>query len=246
MNKRKIAIFVEGQAELIFTRDFLLQWHEHDGNLIAFDCFALRSNNFCYAPYTFGSIESENYYMIVNVGNDRTVLSKMLSEAPKLKNKGYQAIIGLRDMFCDEYHKKVMNRTINTEVNEKFIAGAQEIINHNENKNLFHFHYAIMEIESWILGMYQVLEKINNKLTPSFICEHLNIDLITVNPECHIYHPAECLNDIYALIGEKYGKHEGNISRITAQLTVQNYKELFVSKNCFSFNKFINDVLNLH
>lgn len=245
MNKRKIAIFVEGQAELIFTRDLLSKWFQHDSNVIGFDCYNLRSNNFNYSPYKMGSMESENYYMIVNVGNDRSVLSKMISEAPRLKNTGYQTIIGLRDMFCDDYHKKVMNRTIHSEINEKFIAGTQETINHCENKELLHFHYAIMEVETWILGMYQVLEKINNKLTPAFIKKQLKVDLTTNDPESHIYHPAQCLDNIYGLVGEKYGKHEGDIARITAQLTRQNYKELLDSPNCSSFNKFTHDVLNL-
>ena len=77
MNRRKVAVFVEGQSEYIFVRDFLCGWYNYDSSLLGIECFSLRSDRFHSVPYPFGDRESYNYYQIVNVGNDRSVLSKM-------------------------------------------------------------------------------------------------------------------------------------------------------------------------
>ena len=39
MNIRKIAVFVEGQTEYIFVRDFLCAWYEFDANKLGLECY---------------------------------------------------------------------------------------------------------------------------------------------------------------------------------------------------------------
>ena len=34
MNKRRLAVFVEGQTELVFVREFLKQWYGYDASVI--------------------------------------------------------------------------------------------------------------------------------------------------------------------------------------------------------------------
>ena len=81
MNKRKVAVFVEGQAEYVFVRDFLCRWYDYDSTLLGIECFSLRSDLYNSEPYPFGDRKSVNYYQIVNVGNDRSVLSKKIGRA---------------------------------------------------------------------------------------------------------------------------------------------------------------------
>ena len=100
MNKRRLAVFVEGQTELVFVREFLKQWYGYDTSVIGFACYNLQNNEFCDAAYQYGSEESENYFMLVNVGNDNSVLSKILSRLTYLVNQGYQLVIGLRDIIA--------------------------------------------------------------------------------------------------------------------------------------------------
>ena len=99
MNVRKVALFVEGATEQIFVRDFLAKWYDWDGQKVGFNCYALHSDNEYDAPHPYGSTDSENYFQIFNVGNDNSVLSKMLDRSERLSNVGYTLIIGLRDMF---------------------------------------------------------------------------------------------------------------------------------------------------
>ena len=37
-----IAVFVEGQTELVFAREFLLKWFEYDANQVGVDCYSLK------------------------------------------------------------------------------------------------------------------------------------------------------------------------------------------------------------
>lgn len=242
MNKRKIAIFVEGQAEYIFVRDFLCNWYEYDGNKLGIECLALRSERFNTVPYPFGNRESENYYQIVNVGNDRSVLSKMLKEAARLKNAGFQLIVGLSDMFGDDYHKAVQTRTIDESINQKFKNTRQRIINDSAHKDMLCYCFAIMEVEAWILGMSSILKHIDGYLTHSLILEQLQID-IDADPEKTYYHPAQILNNIYRLVGKQYGKHEGDIYKITSILGKDDYIELIESGKCKSFKEFAEEIL---
>lgn len=78
MNRRKVAVFVEGMTEQTFVREFLLKWYEYDAARLGIECYALRSDNQNESPFPWGDRSSENFYMILNVGNDKSVFSKML------------------------------------------------------------------------------------------------------------------------------------------------------------------------
>lgn len=244
MNKRKIAVFVEGQAEYIFVRDFLCCWYEYNADKLGIECLALRADNFNKVPYPFGSRESENFYQIVNVGNDKSVMSKMIKESERLSNVGFHLIVGLSDMYGDDYHKASRNRTINKELNFRFMQTRQDIIEHSSQKNKLRFHFAIMEVEAWILGMHEALQKIDSKLTPEWIAGQLQIDIMA-DPEVTYYHPALILDKVYRLAGKKYGKHEGDIHQITSVIDKESYLQLLNSGKCPSFKSFIKEIVDL-
>lgn len=242
MNKRKIAIFVEGQAEYIFVREFLCRWYNYDTELLGIECYEFRSDCTHGVPFPIGDRNSENFYQIFNVGNDRSVMSKMLKETPRLKNAGFRFVIGLSDMFGDDYHRTVKTRTIDETVNERFKQARQEVIDRKGYKSIVRFHFAIMEVEAWFLGMYQFLTKIDKSLTPDFILRTLKLD-ITADPEISYYHPAQVLIDIYKLAGKRYGKHESDICSITSILRKEDYQELIDSGKCKSFAEFSGEIV---
>ena len=73
----KIAIFVEGQSELILTKEFLLTMHEYCD--VRIECHALLCDIPKDVDYSFGVSDASHHYMIINVGNDNSVLSNMKS-----------------------------------------------------------------------------------------------------------------------------------------------------------------------
>lgn len=242
MNIRKIAVFVEGQTEYIFVRDFLCTWYDYDANRLGLECYQFNGNQANDVPYPYGTRKSENFYLIYNVGNDQTVMSKMLKEAPRLLNNGYDLIVGLNDMYCDSYHTCVKNRQIDTKVNEKFKDKRKDIIHRQGFDKVMKSHFAIMEVEAWFLGMYDYLQRINSRLTPELIKAQLNTD-ITQDPEISVYHPAKLLNDIYQLEKMQYGKHASDAHAITSTLTKNDYLYLMRSGKCQSFKEFIKDII---
>lgn len=242
MNTRKIAIFVEGQTEYIFVRDFLCAWYEYDVQKLGLECYQFNGNNKNTIPYPFGSKDSENFYLIYNVGNDRSVVSKMLKEVPRLQNCGYNQIVGLNDMYGDDYHASVKNRQIDINIIQKFKNERNRVIQMKKLDHLVKSYFAIMEVEAWFLGMYEYLQTIDPRLTPELIKAKLGTD-VTDDPEVTVYHPAKLLNDIYNLVGKNYDKHEREICAITSVLSKTSYTELRKSGKCQSFKDFTDNII---
>lgn len=91
---------------------------------------ALHAKKFNKVPYPVGNRDSENFYQIVNVGNDRSVISKMIKESERLNNVGFQLIVGLSDMYGDDYHRVSHNRIISNELNVRFMQARQDFPNY--------------------------------------------------------------------------------------------------------------------
>ena len=154
---KKVCVFVEGQTELIFVREFLLKWYEYQN--VSIECYQLIGNTAHSAEYDFLLQDAIVHYQLVNVGNDNKVLSWLLKRVKSLKEEGYELILGLRDMYSEHYRKQ--SRIINVELNQQIMNNVQEqIVDWLANdESLVSFHFAIMEIESWILAMHQSLLK---------------------------------------------------------------------------------------
>lgn len=227
MNVRKVALFVEGYAEQIFVRDFLVKWYDWDSAKVGFNCYTLHADDQQEESYSWGDKDSENYFQILNASNDNKVLSAMLDRADGFHNAGYTLMIGLRDMFSEEYTKKTSakhkKRVIDDEINEKYIQGAQMAIQSKSKSIDIHLHYAIMEVEAWLLGMPKYMEILTE------------ID----DPEKEIYHPAAKLAELRKEEGLTYDKHKEEIENIVGNLTKEDYLSLFHSGRCRSFRTFV-------
>lgn len=242
MNNRKLAVFVEGQTELIFVREFLKQWYNYDANIVGFDCYNLLANEFCDAEYKYGSDDSENYFFLVNVGNDRSVLSSVIGRMKFLQNKGFQLVVGLRDMYSTQYIKDAGKREIVDAVSQKHIESVKSVLQGIENGAFVDFHFAIMEVEAWLLGMSGFLEKVDECLTTEYVRQNVGINLED-DPEKSIFHPAAELGKIYMLVGKQYDKHQSDISAIMSKLNTDDFIKLMESGKCQTFKRFAESLL---
>ena len=242
MNKRRLAVFVEGQTELVFVREFLKQWYGYDTSVIGFACYNLQNNEFRDAAYQYGSEDSENYFMIVNVGNDNSVLSSIIGRLKFLRNKGFQLVVGLRDMYSSQYIKDARKHEIVDEVSQRHVESVKEVLRDLEGGVFVDFHFAIMEVEAWFMGMDDFMERLDGRLTRDFVSQNLNISLDD-DPEKTIFHPAAELGKIYALVGKQYDKHKSDISSIMSLLTNDDYLRLIHSGKCNTFKMFAESLL---
>jgi len=244
MNKRKLAVFVEGQTELIFVREFLKQWYGYDSNIVGFNCCNLLANEFRDTSYKYGDENSVNFFFLVNVGNDRSVLSSIIKRMKYLQNKGFQLIVGLRDMYSTQYIKDVGKRTVDDNICQQHIETVKEVLRSTENGAFVDFHFAIMEVEAWFLAMPGFLEKLDERLTPESVMQEVGVNLDD-DPEKTVFHPAAELGKIYSMVGKHYDKHVSDISSIMSKLTADHFLELVRSGKCQTFKVFAESLLGM-
>jgi hypothetical protein len=235
----KTAIFVEGQTELVFVREYLLKKLDYQD--IAIECYTLfTDSNFHPTEYAFPNDNATYHFQIINVGNDNAVVTRILHREKYLWNVGFSRIIGLRDMYSKSYRETVNKvGVIDFDLNEEFKQSTQEQIAKQAQKpNQIDFTFAIMEAESWILGFHHCFEKINPLLTVEYIEKHLGLNLEKINPETTFFHPTKVMEKIYGLANETYKKSKGNIEVIMASLQKEDFESLENSNKCASFGEF--------
>ncbi len=244
----KIAVYVEGQAELIFVRELLSKWYDYDASRIGFRCYNLRDADPPGHPteYSYGDQNSYVFYEIVNVGNDTSVLSMAIKNAKRYRNLGYDKVVALRDMFSDHYHAATYKagnpRVVDSQLNERFISGAEKSISDRGLTEFVHINFAIMEVETWFLGMGWYLQKENPILTQVYLKDTLGLDL-NADQEFTEYHPADHLHHIYRHIGSGYDKHRNQVNSIMAKLDKTDFEMLLEQPKCQSFNRFISNLI---
>lgn len=230
---RKLVLFVEGQAEQIFIREMLLRRYVYDVNEVCIRCLKLISEQQESAEYDFGNENAPNYYLIINAGADNKVLSAMLRRQAGLITKGYQMIIGLRDMYC-EFYRDSSPSVVSLELNKEFLLSARQQIKEAKVSNVI-IHFAIMEVETWMLAL---LDKWKGDISDSDILQYFNPD---ENLE-EIYHPSKIVTAITGISGDPYDKHAHQVNSIMSNIEWDDYKDLYQSNRCPSFNAFVNDL----
>lgn len=230
----KTAIFVEGQTELIFVREFLLKMFKYQN--ISIECFNLfTDSNFHPTEYAFPNDAAEYHFQIINVGNDQSVLTRILRRENFMRESGFSRIIGLRDMYSKQYRDEVKTHSINENINKKFIEGHRKQL---RSKDTF-FVFAIMEVEAWLLGLRRSFEKMDERLTVEYIEQNLGFNLDTTDPETFFFHPANEVNSIFGLIEKSYNKSKSDINAIASYIDETDYEELISSTKCASFKEFV-------
>lgn len=234
----KTAIFVEGQTELIWVREMLLKIFDYQNISIAcYNLFAVE--NLHATEYPFPNENAAYHFQIVNVGNDNAVLDRLLKREKRLWQAGFDRIIGLRDMYSSAYREIAGKSAIVAEINQQFKNGHQEQIDNRATKpEQIFFQFAVMESESWLLGVPTVFEKLDNGLTVDIILERLDIDLENIDPETTFFHPANQVEIILGLVGKRYSKKKGEINAIVSHLEKGDYLALDAAEKCSSFSQF--------
>ncbi len=211
---RRVVVFTEGQGELIFVRYLLIQAIGYDH--LSFECLGLRADRLFPVPYKYCSPNASLHYLLVNVGNDETVLSTVAERQENLISKGYDVVIGLRDMYSKAYRKR--SRCIDDAVTDSFIRAQEVIIQQMSNHDRVHVFFAIMELESWLLSMYRLIERIHPSLSCAYIESRLGFNLSLVNPEAEFFHPAVEFGAILELADMRYKKSEDQMESILSKM----------------------------
>lgn len=240
---KKTALFVEGATELIFVREYLLKWFEYTS--VSLECFNLlgeSTGGLTPEPYHYPNAEADFHFQIINAGGDNRVLSAMLKREQLLRNQGFDLVMGLRDMFSEAYKKAVKGAGISADISKKFIDGARQQINERSTTpQSMILHWAVMEIEAWMLGLYPVFARIDPLLTPSHIARVTQANPEKIDPEHAFFHPAPVLDAIFQSVGRRYDKSRAAANQFMGFTDKSDFEQLLKRGTCQSFSQFHSD-----
>jgi hypothetical protein len=238
---KKIAIFTEGQSEQIFVRHFLtlvFGWEN-----LSFECFKLYRDRMDPVPFKHPNENAEMYFLILNIGNDEKVLTAVKEREKGLIQKGYEKIISLRDMYSQEYSKR-SGRVIDENVTREFIDGANIVIRSMSDPSKIKMHFAIMELEAWFLGMYNIFERVKPELNIAYIEEELGFNLVVIDPQTEFFKPANEVDKIFKLVGLQYQKTEHEVESLCSEMNTNDFSNALENGRCISFKDFYDGILN--
>lgn len=242
----KKAIYVEGLSEMAFVYQMLLTHFDMDWTQVHISCVNLKNIETTPKPADYGAEDAPNQYLLRNVGNDESVSSMLLEGYDNLKKAGYDQVIGLRDVYSDHY-KSLYQRSLEEKDIARFIADIRESLSDfMESEDMLHLHFAIMEVESWLLEISKnnVLPQLDANLTIEKIKDTLDVDLSGAL-EYSIFHPAVKLSGILASVGLSYSKHWDDIKNIVFKLTKEDFDELYQSCRSRSYSEFYQAIFDI-
>lgn len=235
---KRVVIFTEGLTELAFVRQFLIDLLGYQD--LSFECLQLHGGEFQTIPYEHFSPTAYVYALIVDAHGDGRVLGIISEREKELSKAGYDRICGLRDMYSLEYRRR--SRIIDPALNREFEMERDEQIQLLENANKIRLYFAIMEIEAWLLSMYNLFGKIDSALTVEAIEDALGFNLRTVDPQVEFFHPTRQMDDIFRIIGKSYRKHSHEIESIVSTIESSDLANAIENGRCRSFAAFATDL----
>ena len=199
---RKIAFFVEGQTEVVFTRKLLENFVGSRNLTIQLAKTYGRKGAETLVETTIGKVGGRSKYFVLiwDSSNDSSVKSDILEQFQGLRESGYRRIIGIRDVYPIPYSQiGKLEFKLNSDLALKPIPTVILL--------------AVMETEAWFLGEFTHFSKYEPVLTPAFIKFRTNIDVENDDIEA-LPHPSADLDRIYALVGKSYTKELGTVQRV--------------------------------
>ena len=87
---RRVALFMEGQTEQILVRH-IIQATVNSSDL-GFQCLRISGRKLERVPYRYGDITRKIYVLLINVGNDESVISAVRDRKQGLAERGLSLI----------------------------------------------------------------------------------------------------------------------------------------------------------
>lgn len=230
----RVAIFTEGQSELIFTRKLLFMIFNYQ--YLSIDCLKLHSGRES-RVFSHKDPQARYYFQIVDVGSDSKVISYIREQFDYLVAKDFEIIIGLKDLYSKAYRKR--SKVVDEEVNNQFINVQTKILDDiSGHSNRIKLFFEIMEFEAWLLSMPNLFKKVDPQLTTDFIEKNLGFNLETIVPQYEFIHPAMQFGEILKLIGISYKKSKDQLESIVSKIADDDLSDALEEGKCPAFTEF--------
>jgi hypothetical protein len=198
---RRLAIFVEGYTELLFV-DRLIQ-EIAEKSKIAIHLRKIRgggkksglSKRIIELQTPEITSNQSLYFLIVDCGGEESVAQRIRDEHEPLTSRGYEKILGLRDVFPNFSHAD--------------IPKLKRLLRYGVKTNLapVQFVLSVMELEAWFLAEHNHFLHIHTMLTAEMIRSNLGFNPATDDMTTRLA-PAQDLVSAYNIAGKSYTKGE--------------------------------------
>jgi hypothetical protein len=209
---KKVAVFVEGQTEQVFTDELVRHIFGHakvDIEQLQFsgkEGFR-RIRTIRSAPATPSTQYLFRIYDCRGGGENSTVKSDIKEQFSRLLGESFSYIIGIRDVYPLLDLQKL-----------KSMLGFELP---NDSALPVEIFLAVREIEAWFLAEENHYRLIDESLTISKVNSIAGIDITTVSTES-IDHPSTVLKQIYKSVGKDYEKKKWGVERTVNDLDYEN------------------------
>jgi hypothetical protein len=209
---KKIAVFVEGQTEKIFSTELLSQFFSE--RRLRVESHEMRESYHKVQIDKFTTNEPRDYFFVIyDCGTDNKVKSDIIDNFPKLQKAGFSYIIGIQDLYNPQRRKKGIDAG-------KFKKGINIGLPQEIPTRIF---LAVNETEAWFIAEENHYSAISPDLTLDIVNSITGIDIQKDSTET-IMHPAIVLDEIYRAGGRKsgYSKKEYVIKEVVSKLDYDN------------------------
>ncbi len=209
----KLAVFVEGQTEQIFVVKLLEEIvGARNLHIEKRTSRGRKSGRRMHLLETHDPESEDRYFaLIVDCGQDESVKSDIAERYDELVARGYQAIVGIRDVY-----------PLKRDDIPKLRKGLEYKVKTNPIRVLFAL--GIMEVEVWFIAEHTHCVRIDPRLTTDLISEDLGFDPSTYDLTL-LEHPAADLDDVYRLAGQRYNKKKAVVQRT---VDVLDYASMYI------------------
>ena len=237
---RRLAVFTEGQTEQVLVRHIVGRVVDHSD--LGFDCLRISGTRHERVPFRYGDTSRQIYILLFNVGNDESVITAVRDRKQGLAEKGYE-IIALRDIYSENYLRQA-GRCVNQSVVEKMIRSMEKQFGRSTRGSMASLHFAVMEVEAWYLGMYELLEEIHSTLSVDFVESKTGLKLANLDPQSEFVHPSSFLDSLLRLVGDKYKKDRKDAERFASRVTLEHLQTATGGGRCSHLKQFLATLLN--
>lgn len=200
---KKLAIFVEGQTELIFVKKFIeeIAGQQRVEFRLATIRGALPSQlvQMSGHPQAASVTNRTHFVLIFNCEQDGRVKSTILDRYDTLTKAGYDLVLGLRDLYptpLSDIDKVKMG--LRTRIPTKGLP--------------INILLSVAEIEAWFIREHSHFQRVDPRLDVQTIASTFGFDPRVDDVE-RIAHPSDFLHKIYRLAGKAYNKTRSHVQR---------------------------------
>lgn len=204
---KRLAFFVEGLTEQLFIKKLLIE-------LAGSKKIDIEEIKYSFKDKSLLNIKArsktnKNYHvLIINCAGDTRVPSAVSEEHSNLVKKGYDKILGLRDIYPKKYADlPQLERAAKYGIPTRPIP--TDVL------------LAVAEVEAWFIAEHSHFERIDKILTFDFIKDKFSHNPALNHVE-QIEHPAKELDIVYRHAGKRYEKQRNDLSRTIKALDFNN------------------------